>query len=320
MRRWQVWLLALIAVAVHGMVFADGGWTVVVHGGAGDVPPADAQAEVAAAYREGMLQALESAGKVLSRDGGALDAVEAAIVVLEDNPFFNAGKGAVFNAIGENELDASIMRGDTLDAGAVAGVRRVKNPILAARTVMEDSPHVLLAGGGADEFAAAQGLEMVDPSYFRTELRWQQYQAQKASGKFGTVGAVVLDSAGNLAAGTSTGGLTLKRFGRVGDSPIVGAGTYADNRSCAVSATGQGEFFIRLGVARAICARMQYGGFSVAQATHAVIHEDLAGLGGTGGVIVLDAAGELAIEFNTQVMNRGYLRAGGDPVIEVGTR
>jgi beta-aspartyl-peptidase (threonine type) len=313
------WLPMVVALGFATVSHADP-WVVVVHGGAGDVPPSEAKTEVGQAYRDGMTRALNAAGALLSGGGEALDAVQAAITSLEDNPAFNAGKGAVFNAVGENELDASIMRGDTLEAGAVAGVRRVRNPIVAARTVMERSPHVLLAGRGADEFARAEGLDMVDPDYYRTELRWQQYEAAKATGKFGTVGAVVLDGKGNLAAGTSTGGLTFKRFGRVGDSPIIGAGTYADNGSCAVSATGQGEFFIRLGVARSICARVEFQGLDVGRAATAVIQQDLQHLGGSGGVIVLDRQGEIAIEFNTGVMNRGFLRAGGEPVVEVGSR
>ena len=311
----------LLVVALWGLVsvsHAEDRWVAVVHGGAGDVLPGEARAEVGQAYRDGMARALRAAGAVLSGGGQSLDAVQAAITTLEDDPVFNAGKGAVFNAVGENELDASIMRGDTLDAGAVAGVRQIKNPIVAARAVMERSPHVLLAGNGADEFARAEGLTMVAPGYFRTDLRWRQFEAAKATGKFGTVGAVVLDASGNLAAGTSTGGLTFKRFGRVGDSPIIGAGTYADNGSCAVSATGQGEFFIRLGVARSICARVQFQGLAVEDAAATVIQQDLQRLGGSGGVIVLDPQGEIAIEFNTAVMNRGYLQAGGKPVVEVG--
>ena len=318
MRCLSAIVLLVFAVLSHAEPGEMKPWAIVVHGGAGDPPSGEKRAEVGRAYADGMTRALRAGADVLVDGGKALDAVQAAIIALEDDPVFNAGKGAVFNAVGINELDASIMRGDTLDAGAVASVRRVKNPILAARAVMERSPHVLLGGKGADEFAQSQGIEMVEPGYFRTERRWQQYQAARKSGKFGTVGAVVLDTHGSLAAGTSTGGLTFKRFGRVGDSPIIGAGTYADNDACAVSATGQREYFIRLAVARSICARVQYAGMPVAEATHAVIHDDLDKLGGTGGVIVIDRQGEIAVEFNTEVMNRGYLRAGGEPVVEVG--
>jgi beta-aspartyl-peptidase (threonine type) len=253
---------------------------------------------------------------VLEKGGTSLDAVVAAVKVLEDSPLFNAGKGAVFNHEGINELDASIMDGATERAGAVAGVRHVKNPIELARLVMDRSPHVMLAGEGAEEFALEQGMQLVPGTYFFTERRWQQLEeTQKAErtaslgkediGFFSTVGAVARDKDGNLAAATSTGGMTNKRWGRVGDSPIIGAGTYADNDSCAVSATGSGEYFIRAVVAHEICARVRLAGVSAAKAAHDVIQGKLKEIGGDGGVIVVDRDGALALEFNTEGMFRG---------------
>jgi beta-aspartyl-peptidase (threonine type) len=240
---------------------------------------------------------------------------------MEDSPLFNAGKGAVFSSQGINELDASLMDGGTLASGAVAGVTRIKNPIVLARYVMERSWHVLLAGPGAEAFAAEQGMELVDRKYFFTQRRWDALEkarakeaAQPAEKKHGTVGVIVLDAAGNLAAGTSTGGLTNKRFGRVGDSPIVGAGTYADNRTCGVSGTGQGEYFIRLGVARDISALMEYRGYDVQRACDTVIQEKLTALGGSGGVVALDARGNVGFSFNTSGMYRGYLKQGSEPI------
>lgn len=298
-------------------------WIVVIHGGAGGItraaPPRHEQV-----VRATLADALTAAGDLLHANGSAIDAVQAAVVVMEDSPVFNAGRGAVFTADGTHELDASIMRGDDLAAGAVAGVRRVKNPILAARAVLDRSPHVLLAGAGADVFAEQTGLMMVDPAYFSTEeRRLQLVRAQEADAqlplaalanpsdaKYGTVGAVALDRHGNLAAATSTGGLTNKRFGRVGDSALFGAGTFADNRSAAVSATGQGEFFIRLAAAHAICARIELGGCSLADAADEVINRRLRDLGGEGGVIAVDRAGEFVMTMNTLGMNRGVLREG----------
>ncbi|RMI19351.1 MAG: isoaspartyl peptidase/L-asparaginase, partial [Calditrichaeota bacterium] len=271
--------------------------------------------------------------------GSSLDAVEQTIRVLEDSPLFNAGKGAVFTNAGTNELDASIMDGATLQAGAVAGVKRVKNPISLARLVMEKSPHVMLAGDGADAFAKENGLELVDPHYFYTEQRYQQWQRvlqrekekQQSQSRaapdaasseadeppLGTVGVVALDKQGNLAAGTSTGGMTNKRWGRVGDSPIIGAGTYADNRTCAVSCTGHGEYFIRLNVAHDISALMAYKGLSVQEAAEEVILKKLTQLGGTGGVIAIDRNGNIAMPFNTSGMYRGYWLEGGEPVVKI---
>lgn len=292
----------------------------VIHGGAGTMSREALTPEREAAIRADLDRALDAGNAVLSAGGSALDAVTAAVVVLEESPHFNAGKGAVFNAQGINELDASIMEGHTLRAGAVAGVHRVRNPIRLARGVMEQSRHVMLIGEGAETFGASIGIEFVDPSWFRTEQRWQQLEdarareaAQAAIPReyhFGTVGAVALDSEGHIAAATSTGGMTNKRWGRVGDAPIVGAGTWADAR-CGVSATGWGEFFIRLGVAKDICARMAYRGDSLDDAASEVIMRDVPALGGDGGVIALDAAGNISLPFNTSGMYRGWVRPDG---------
>jgi beta-aspartyl-peptidase (threonine type) len=255
---------------------------------------------------------------VLAQGGSALDAVESAVVVLEDDPRFNAGRGAVFTYNGTNELDASIMDGRDLAAGAVTGVSHIKNPVKLARAVMERSPHVFLSGAGAEEFAREQGFEMVDPDYFATPERWRQLQELKARKlgwfdvdlKYGTVGAVALDREGHLAAATSTGGLTGKRWGRIGDSPVIGAGTYADDRGCAVSATGAGEYFIRAGVAHEICARMRLLGKSAQAAADAVIAE-VGALGGDGGVIVAAPDGTTVFAFNTPGMYRGRADSSG---------
>ena len=297
--------------------------TIVIHGGAGALEPGRYTPEEEAAYKAKLTEALEAGYGVLDKGGAALDAIEAAIVILEDSPLFNAGKGAVFTREGKNELDASIMDGQTLNAGAVAGVTRVKNPIKLARAVMANSEHVMFAREGAEKFAREQALEFVPKKYFHTEGRWQSYKkalaaekrdrdaALPADFKYGTVGAVALDANGNLAAGTSTGGMTLKRYGRVGDSPIIGAGTFADNKSCAVSSTGHGEFFMRLTIARDICAQVEYGGASVGEAADNVINGRLQELGGDGGVIVLGADGDVAMVFNSAGMFRGVKRDGG---------
>jgi beta-aspartyl-peptidase (threonine type) len=303
----------------------------VVHGGAGTIRKGSMTAEIEAQYREKLAEALRAGHAILVAGGSSLDAVEAAIRILEDSPLFNAGKGAVFTHEGRNELDASIMDGKTLKAGAVAGVTIIRNPIRAARAVMDQSKHVMMAGRGAELFATKAGLEIVDPSYFWTERRWKALQQelleeQKKPAtqpdhiepeKFGTVGAVALDRHGNLAAGTSTGGMTNKMFGRIGDSPVIGAGTYADNNSCAVSATGDGEYFIRLGVARDIAALMQYRGMAVREAADEVIHRKLTGLGGGGGVIALDRQGNFAMPFNTEGMYRGWIDAEGRVTVEI---
>ena len=293
-----------------------GRYGLVIHGGAGTIDPEQLSPAQELEYRRTLEAALAAGYAVLDVGGAAVDAVEAAVVVMEDSPLFNAGKGAVFTHDGHNELDASIMDGNTGKAGAVAGLRRVKNPIRAARAVMQASPHVLLAGEGADAFAVAQGLEQVEPDYFRTEQRWQQLQEaleqdavaldHGGTDKFGTVGAVAIDQQGHLAAATSTGGMTNKRWGRVGDSPIIGAGTFADDESCAVSATGHGEFFIREAAAHSVCARMAFGGASVEEAARAVVFDQLQPIGGEGGLIAIDARGRMAAPFNTPGMYRGH--------------
>jgi beta-aspartyl-peptidase (threonine type) len=300
----------------------------VIHGGAGverrNLSPAEENAARAA-----LRQALLKGHAALTAGKPALEAVTAAITVLEDDPTFNAGKGAVFTHDGRNELDASLMDGATLKAGAVAGVQRVRNPILLAEAVMQHSPHVMMVGQGAEAFATSQGITLVDPSYFRTDKRWQQLQKalkEEASGQahadldtarhFGTVGAVALDKDGKLAAGTSTGGMTNKRYGRVGDSPIIGAGTYAD-AGCAVSGTGWGEYYIRTAAAHDICARIQYLKQGPVEAGRAVINERIPALGGDGGAIVLSADGRAATPFNTQGMYRGWIGADGVPHVAI---
>jgi beta-aspartyl-peptidase (threonine type) len=300
----------------------------VIHGGAGvqrkDLSPAEEKVARAA-----LRQALLKGHAALAAGKPALDAVTAAITVLEDDPTFNAGKGAVFTHEGRNELDAALMDGASLKAGAVAGVQRVRNPILLAQAVMQQSPHVMMVGEGAEAFAASQGIALVDPAYFHTGKRWQQLQKalkEEASGQahtdletarhFGTVGAVALDAQGHLAAGTSTGGMTNKRYGRVGDSPIIGAGTYA-NATCAVSGTGWGEYYIRTAAAHDICARMQYLKQSPSEAGRAVINERIPALGGDGGAIVLSADGVAATPFNTQGMYRGWIGVDGVPHVAI---
>lgn len=301
---------------------AEGGWSLAIHGGAGTIARENMSAEEDAAYRASLQAALDAGKKVLAEGGEALDAVEAVILLLEDDPRFNAGRGAVFTWEGGHELDASIMDGRDRDAGAVAGVTNIRHPILLARKVMTDSPHVMLAGKGAETFAEEQGLETVPAEWFGTDFRREALERMKArelsaldvDAKFGTVGAVALDRNGNLAAGTSTGGMTGKRWNRIGDAPVIGAGTYADNRSCAVSATGWGEYFIRVGVAKAICARMELAGDSAQTASDAVM-ADVKALGGDGGVIVVSSNGDAIYSFNTSGMYRG--RATNEGVNEV---
>jgi L-asparaginase / beta-aspartyl-peptidase len=297
-----------------------------IHGGAGTLPRSETSAEQDQRYRAGLSEALAAGFAVLERGGSSLDAVTRAVVVLEDNPLFNAGRGAVFTFDGHNELDASIMDGATLKAGAVSGVTHIKNPIELARTVMEHSEHVLLSGAGAEEFALARGFHFVPRSYFYTEARWRQLERIRSGdgdvspltiSHIGTVGAVALDAQGRLAAATSTGGMTAKRFGRIGDSPIIGAGTYADDRSCAVSATGHGEVFIRAAVAHDISARMRFGGRSLAAAVREVVLEELPKMGGEGGVIAIDPKGNIVMEFNSEGMFRGSRVAGGEPTVDI---
>ena len=293
---------------------------IAVHGGAGTPPRGQIEPARERRYHEGLLAALDAGRKILERGGSSLDAVARAVVVLEDDPLFNAGRGAVCTHEGHHELDAAIMEGAALRAGAVCGLRHVKNPVELARAVMERSPFVMLAGSGAEEFALTQGIALVPNEYFGTEERWRQLQRVLGAGgsplplsHVGTVGAVALDEHGHLAAATSTGGMTAKRYGRIGDSPVIGAGTYADDRACAVSATGHGEIFLRAAVAHDVCARMRYGGCRLDQAVDDVVHGELIARGGEGGVIAIDRHGRIAIEFNVEGMFRGSLTAGGEP-------
>lgn len=318
MRRARCILFALSLIWNASMAATP---VLVMHGGAGVIKK-DLTPEKEKLVRADLEQALNTGYAVLKSGGTSLDAVSKAIIVLEDSPRFNAGKGAVFTHDGKNELDAAIMDGATLRAGAIAGVHRVKNPVLLARAVMEKSPHVMLVGDGAEAFAREVGIELVDPSYFRTEERWQQLQeALKAESSkqastlgraihYGTVGAVALDAQGHLAAATSTGGMTNKRWGRVGDSPIIGAGTYA-NAHCAVSATGWGEYYIRATAAHDICARVEYAKTPIADAAKTVVMDVVPKLGGDGGVIALDADGNFAMPFNTDGMYRGWVDRDG---------
>lgn len=297
-------------------------YAIVIHGGAGVILKENLPDELEQAYLAILDSALTVGEQVLTGGGAAMDAVERVIRIMEDCPLFNAGKGAVFSHEGYNELDASVMDGSTLMAGAVAGVRNVKNPITLARKVMTHSSHVLLSGKGAAEFAAEQGLEIVDSSYFFTGRRWKDLQRaiEKAKkDKFGTVGCVALDKSGNLAAGTSTGGMTNKRWNRIGDTPIIGAGTYASNKSCAVSGTGHGEFFIRYTVAREIAALMEYRGLTVQQASEEVIINRLKPAGGEGGIIAVDKDGNIAMVFNSPGMYRGCADSKGRHEVKIFT-
>jgi len=302
-------------------------YALVIHGGSGNIDPQTVSDERKQAYLEKMAEALKVGEEMLKNGEASLDVVEAVVKILEDSPLFNAGKGAVFNIEGKNELDASIMCGATHNAGSVAGLSTIKNPVSAARKVMEESPHVMLTGKSADAFAYEHGLEMVDPGYFFDQIRWDQYreyvrnsfnrergQANPAEGdlKMGTVGAVALDMQGNLAAATSTGGMTGKYPGRVGDSPLIGAGNYASNLSCGVSATGHGEFFIRNMVAYDIAARVLYKGQSLADAASEVINGKLKEQQANGGIIAIDKDGNVVMEFNTTAMFRGYISSRGE--------
>lgn len=311
-------LFYLIVISI--LCFADPaiaqqpGYVLVIHGGAGNITPERITPDKQLLYEQKLREALAAGENVLVKGGSALDAVVAAIQLMEECPLFNSGKGAVFNAEGKNELDASIMDGKSLKAGAVAGVMTIKSPIEAARRVMDSSAHVMMAGRGAEEFARVQGLEIVDPSYFYTEESWQEYLRVKSKiekeGRKGTVGAVALDMNGNLAAATSTGGMVYKKYGRIGDSPIIGAGTYANNESCAVSCTGHGEYFIRNSVAFDVSARMLYLGETVDQAAGYIINQKLKAQGANGGLIALDKDGNISMPFNTSGMFRGYVKMG----------
>jgi beta-aspartyl-peptidase (threonine type) len=312
----------------------------VIHGGAGVIRRGSLTPEREKEYRAALEKALMAGYKALQEGKSSLDAVEIAVRIMEDSPLFNAGKGAVFTADGKNELDAAVMEGKTLKAGAVAGLHTVKNPITLARAVMEKSPHVMMIGDGAQRFAKEIGIELVPEKYFWTQDRWDSLQRiikqekekeskkeksknedlnieTRNAEKYGTVGAVALDKDGNLAAGTSTGGMTNKKYGRVGDVPIIGAGTYANNATAAISATGWGEFFIRLGVARDISALMEYRALTVQQAADMVIQQKLQNAGGDGGIIAIDKFGNIGISFNSEGMYRAYVNSQGKPVIEI---
>ncbi|MCL9804399.1 isoaspartyl peptidase/L-asparaginase [Flavobacterium amniphilum] len=293
----------------------ENNFAIAIHGGAGTILKQNMTPEQESEYRNTLEKAIRTGHDVLKNGGTSLEAVQKAIIVMEDSPLFNAGKGAVFTNEGKNELDASIMDGKTLKAGAVAGVTVVKNPIVLAYTIMEKSPHVMLTNKGAEAFAKEQGLEIVDPSYFYTEKAFKALEKVKnkekeKDSKFGTVGCVALDKYGNLAAGTSTGGMTNKKWNRVGDSPIIGAGTYANNKTCAVSSTGWGEFFIRATVAHDISAMMEYKKLKVNQATKEAINK-VANLGGDGGVIAIDKKGNISFDFNTAGMYRASIDKSG---------
>ena len=345
-RRMSLSVVCGMALTINSFAQQPVRWAVAVHGGAGSAEWEHMDAKSAAEYRAGLSRALAAAVAKLRAKESALDAVQAAIVQLEDDPQFNAGRGAAFNAEGKQEMDASVMDGSNLGAGSVAGVQFAKNPISLARAVMEHTPHVMLIGPGADALAGRVGLPRMPASYFFTEGRWQEFVGvMKASGRsvpprpvpeprssmqpdtgsfrvfahrYGTVGAIARDVRGNVAAGTSTGGMQGKMPGRVGDSPIIGAATYAANQSCAVSSTGVGEYFIRLAVAKEICALVQYRGLSVQRAADHVIHDEVASLkGGEGGVIVLSAREDPVWSFNTLGMFRSQQIEGHEPVIIV---
>lgn len=312
-------LAFLFTVAIYAQ---DNPIAIVIHGGAGTILKKNMTPEMEAEYQAKLTEAAKAGYAVLQRGGTSLEAVETAIHILENSPLFNAGKGAVFTHEGKNEMDAAIMEGKNLNAGAVAGVTTVKNPISLAIKVMNNSPHVMLSGKGAEQFAQEQGLEIVDPSYFYTESRMKALERakerekeegfwQNTDYKFGTVGCVAVDKYGDIVAGTSTGGMTNKRWNRIGDAPIIGAGTYANNLSCGVSGTGWGEYFIRATVAHDIAALVDYKGLSVQEAAHEVIFNKMAKLGGDGGVIVLDKAGNIAMEFNTSGMYRASIDKSG---------
>jgi len=287
-------------------------YALVIHGGAGTILKENMSPEKEKLYLEKLSEALQTGEEILKNGGSSLDAITATIMVMENSPLFNAGKGAVFTAEGINEMDASIMDGRDLNAGAVASVRHIKNPILGARAVMEKTNHVLLVGEGAEIVAKNEGLDLVDSSYFFTQSRYDSYLKVKDKvEKHGTVGAVAFDKYGNLAAGTSTGGMTYKMKGRVGDSPIIGAGTYADNNTCAVSATGHGEYFIRNVVAYDISALMKYKGLTLSVAADEVINQKLDAIGAGGGIIAVDKNGNIAMPFNTAGMYRGYITSEG---------
>jgi beta-aspartyl-peptidase (threonine type) len=300
--------LLMLGLAAPAAAQEAPAWALALHGGAGTIPR-DLPAERVEAYRVALRASLETGRRILERGGTSLDAVTAVVRGLEDDSLFNAGKGAVYTHDGTHELDAAVMDGATLACGAVAGLTTIRNPILLARLVMEKSPHVFMIGAGAEAFGRSLGVETVDPAYFDTRRRWEEWQKALRDDKFGTVGCVALDRHGNLAAATSTGGLTNKRFGRVGDVPVVGAGTWADNRSCAVSCTGKGEQFIRHTVARDVAALVEYKDLPLGEAAALVVHGKLAR--GDGGLIAVSHRGEIALVFNTSGMYRGAADARG---------
>jgi len=341
-------LLIIFLVFVLNKSFAQtsakspgGKYVLVIHGGAGTILKSQMSPEREKQYTDALHKALAAGESILVNGGTALDAVEATVRVMEDDPLFNAGKGAVFTNEGKNELDASIMNGKTLGAGSVAGVTIIKNPISAARAVMEKSEHVMMVGPGAEKFARQHGLEIVDPSYFKTENRWRGLQRAKAMDslrrqqtdsaaqeafisrpeyknfRYGTVGAVALDREGNLAAATSTGGMTNKRYGRVGDAPVIGAGTYANNRTAALSGTGWGEFYIRLVLAKTVSDMMEFGGMSLRAAAEEMVMKRLPALGGDGGLIAVDKDGNIAMPFCTEGMYRGYVKETGEKEVKI---
>lgn len=317
-------------IVCSSILLAQQQYVLVIHGGAGTITKASMTPEKEKAYKAALELALKTGYEVLKNGGTSLDAVEKTVHILEDSPLFNAGKGAVFSAAGKNEMDAAIMEGSTMKAGAVTGVRHIKNPISLARAVMEKSEHVMLVGDGAEEFAKKQGFTMIPEKYFFTPERWKSLQKAKelekqgtkpeklpADKKHGTVGAVALDSKGNLAAATSTGGMTNKRWGRVGDAPIIGAGTFADNATCAISCTGHGEYFIRTVVAHEVHALMKYKGLSLQQAADEVVLKTLVKIGGEGGLIAIDAKGNMAMPFNSEGMYRGAITKDGQITVEI---
>jgi L-asparaginase / beta-aspartyl-peptidase len=325
---FQLKLFILSAIIIKFSAGCDGGeksrhdnmnipeYVLVIHGGAGNLNREVITGQMEIEFLDKLDEALSAGEEILKNGGGSLQAVRAAIMIMEDSPLFNAGKGAVFTSDRQIELDASVMDGRTLNAGAIAGVTDIKNPILGAFAVMENSPHVMLAGNGASRFAREQGLEIVDNAYFHTQHRLDDVIRQSQE-KHGTVGAVALDMQGNLAAGTSTGGLSNKRSGRIGDSPVIGAGTYANNQTCAISATGHGEFFIRHVVAHDISALIEYRGLALNEATDKVIMGKLVDAGATGGVVAVDKYGNVAMTFNTSGMYRGYIKSTGEKKIAI---
>jgi beta-aspartyl-peptidase (threonine type) len=342
--RLILWLIGLMvfnmALAQTGNITAKNNYILVIHGGAGTILKSQMSPEREKAYKEALTQALQKGYSILQKGGSSLDAVTAAVMLMEDSPLFNAGKGAVFTNEGRNEMDAAIMDGRNQSAGSVAGITVVKNPILAARAVMEKSNHVMMVGPGAEKFAASQGLEIVDPSYFYTEERWKALQRVKMEdslkteldhgnkkatsfeftnkdSKFGTVGAVALDQQGDLAAATSTGGMTNKKFGRVGDAPIIGSGTYANNLTCAISCTGWGEYFIRAVVAKTISDMMEFGNRSLKDASNEMIMKKIPAMGGDGGLIAVDKNGNYNMPFNTEGMYRGVIHSDGKIEVEI---